>query len=49
MTEKKAAKKASPKKGTKQTTADDSELGRKPTSTPQEGGPQKPADSPYAG
>lgn len=35
--------------GTKQETADDSELGQKPTSQPDDDGPQKPADSPYAG
>ena len=49
MTTKKSTKKASAKQGTKQETADDSGLGKKPTSAPAEGGPVKPADSPYAG
>lgn len=35
--------------GTKQTTADSSKLGKRPTSEPAPEGPVKPADSPYAG
>lgn len=44
-------KKSEPRKteGTKQETADDSQLGKKPTSQPDDDGPTKPADSPYAG
>lgn len=42
-------KSEAPKTGTKQETADDSELGKKPTSQPDDDGPTKPADSPYAG
>ena len=46
-----ATKKTTAKKpsGTKQETADSSDLGKKPTSTPDDKGPQRPADSPYAG
>jgi hypothetical protein len=47
MAEKK--KSASKKTGTKQTTADSSKLGKKPTSDPADSGPVLPKDSPYAG
>ena len=48
MTETPDTPAATPKKGTKQTTAEDSDLGQTPTSEPQEGGPEHPKHSPYA-
>lgn len=49
-TQKKTSKKTSKTgKGTRQETAASSELGKKPTSTPDDEGPVLPKDSPYAG